>query len=80
MDVENLLDSIPADCPRSYPWTFSAPSPKGKTSVQTKGFLGSSCRDASRTLEAALGHRVGEQQTAEFHQAADVQQGQRQVL
>ena len=42
---------------------------KGETSVQTRGFAGSSCRDASRFIEQALGRRTGEQLTAEFHQA-----------
>jgi hypothetical protein len=42
---------------------------KGETSVQTKGFAGSSCRDASKFIEHALGQRTGEQLTAEFHQA-----------
>jgi hypothetical protein len=45
-------------------------SPRGKTSVQTKGFAGSSCRDASKFIEEALGQRTGEQLTAEFHQQA----------
>ena len=54
-------------------------SPKGESTVATKGFAGSACRDASKELEIALGRRVGEQLTAEFHQAADVQQMQRQV-
>jgi hypothetical protein len=43
---------------------------KGETSVQTKGFAGSSCRDASKFIEEALGQRTGEQLTAEFHQPA----------
>ena len=41
---------------------------KGEASVQTKGFAGSSCRDASRFIEQALGQRTGEQLTPEFHQ------------
>ena len=45
-------------------------SPTGETTVQTKGFQGASCQDASRFIEAALGQRVGEQLTAEFHAAA----------
>ena len=32
--------------------------PKGQTILQTKGFAGPSCRDASRLLEAALGRVV----------------------
>ena len=49
-------------------------SPKGETQVQTKGFAGSSCRDASRFIEQALGQRKGEKLTAEFHQSETVQQ------
>ena len=41
---------------------------KGETTVQTKGFTGSSCRAASQFIEKALGERTGEQLTAEFHQ------------
>ena len=52
---------------------------KGETSVQTKGFAGSSCRDASRFIEQALGERTGEQLTAEFHQAANVEQVQQRA-
>ena len=40
-------------------------SPKGETSVQTKGFAGSSCREASKFIEQALGQTTGEQLTAE---------------
>lgn len=43
-------------------------SPKGETSVQTKGFAGSECRQASKIIENALGQRTDEQLTAEFHQ------------
>lgn len=45
-------------------------SPTGQSSVQTKGFVGGECRDASRFIEEALGQRVSETLTAEFHQAA----------
>lgn len=55
-------------------------SPTGATSVQTKGFLGASCQEASRFLEAALGHKTNERLTAEFHQtlpqASSLQTGQ----
>jgi hypothetical protein len=30
-------------------------SPEGATSIKTAGFIGSSCRDATRDLERALG-------------------------
>ena len=53
-------------------------STKGETTVTTKGFAGQSCRDASKFIEQALGQRLDEQLTAEFHQAADSQQTQQQ--
>jgi len=53
-------------------------SPTVETEVQTRGFAGSSCRDASRFIEQALGQRVDERLTAEFHQAGTVQQANQQ--
>jgi hypothetical protein len=44
-------------------------STDGQTKIETKGFQGPSCRDASHFIEAALGSRLSEQLTAEFHQA-----------
>ena len=43
-------------------------SPKGESTVQTRGFAGSDCREASRFVEQALGQRTAETLTAEFHQ------------
>ena len=43
-------------------------SPKGETKVETKGFIGGECREASRFIEQALGQRTGETLTAEYHQ------------
>jgi len=51
-------------------------TPEGKTSVQTLGFTGSSCRDAGRFLEKALGRAVGEKLTAEFHQSQPAHENQ----
>ena len=45
-------------------------SPTGETKVETKGFTGSECRDASKFIEQALGKPTSEQLTAEFHQVA----------
>ena len=46
---------------------------KGETTIQTKGFAASSCRDATRALEQALGAVQSDQATAEMYQtAADV--------
>ena len=44
-------------------------SPSGESRVETKGFAGSACRDASRFLELALGKSASESLTAEFHEA-----------
>jgi Protein of unknown function (DUF2997) len=49
-------------------------SPTGETKIETKGFTGSSCRDASRFIEEALGQRKSEQLTPEFHQTSGSQQ------
>lgn len=43
-------------------------SPTGETKIETKGFTGSECRQASAFIEKALGSRISERQTAEFHQ------------
>ena len=53
-------------------------SPKGETTIQTKGFAGASCRDATRSLEAALGISGREQLTSEFHATATAPQAARQ--
>ena len=54
--------------------------PDGTTSVQTRGFAGSNCRDASRFIEQALGRRTGEQLTAEFHHGESVQHTNQQHI
>jgi Protein of unknown function (DUF2997) len=42
--------------------------PKGQVRVETKGFSGGECREASRFVEQALGTRSAETITNEFHQ------------
>ena len=42
-------------------------APDGSTKVETKGFAGTECQQASRFVEVALGRRVGEQLTEEFY-------------
>lgn len=44
-------------------------TPEGRTTVETHGFSGSSCQEASRLLERALGQQAGQRLTAEFYQA-----------
>ncbi len=41
---------------------------KGQTKVETRGFTGNECREASKFIEQALGQSTGEKLTAEFYQ------------
>lgn len=52
---------------------------KGETTVTTSGFAGSSCHDASRFIEKALGQRTSEQLTMEFHQMAATEQAKQRA-
>ncbi len=52
--------------------------PKGETIVQTKGFAGGECREASRHVEQALGRPTAETLTAEFYQQQAARQDLRQ--
>ncbi len=54
-------------------------SPQGEARVQTKGFTGAACQQASRFLEQALGQRIKEQLTAEFHGSEAVVQSQQHL-
>lgn len=48
----------------------------GQSRVETKGFVGNECREASRFIERTLGHQKDEQLTSEFyatHQAESQQ-------
>lgn len=49
-------------------------SPKGETTVQTKGYAGNACLQASRSLEQALGAVAGDKKTAEFYSEAQAEQ------
>jgi hypothetical protein len=42
--------------------------PQGRSRVETKGFTGPACREASRPYEEALGAARAERVTAAFHQ------------
>ena len=53
-------------------------SPKGESRVETKGFVGGECREASKFVEEALGKREQERMTPEFYQAQSVAQSVRQ--
>lgn len=43
-------------------------SPAGETKIETRGFAGATCGDASSYLEQALGARINERLTADFYQ------------
>ena len=49
-------------------------SPRGETTVQTRGFTGPACLEAARRLEQSLGVITTEQKTAEFYGTAEVDQ------
>ena len=51
---------------------------KGQAKVETKGFVGGDCREASAFLEVALGTRQSETLTAAFHQTQRVDRPLRQ--
>ena len=42
-------------------------SPEGETKIETKGFSGSQCREASSFIEEALGQQTSERLTAEYY-------------
>jgi hypothetical protein len=48
----------------------------GKVVIQTKGFQGASCLQATKSLESALGLVTDDTKTREFHQAASQSQPQ----
>ena len=49
-------------------------APNGQSKVETKGFTGSECREASRFIEQAIGQQTNEILKSEFHQTATTQQ------
>jgi hypothetical protein len=52
--------------------------PKGASQVETKGFSGASCREASRFVEEALGRRTAEHLTPEFYAGQEARSDLRQ--
>ena len=51
-------------------------SPQGETKVETQGFAGESCREASAFIERALGRRNSEELTPEFYHPVTTEQRQ----
>lgn len=52
--------------------------PQGQVRLETTGYTGSACREASKALERALGVAESDQPTAEAHQAATSEESARQ--
>lgn len=46
-------------------------SPTGESKVETKGFVGAACQEASKFLEDAPGKRASEQPTTDFFQHSE---------
>jgi hypothetical protein len=53
-------------------------SPKGETTVQTKGYAGADCLQASKYLELALGVMSADRKTGEFYLSNPAEQHVRQ--
>ncbi|MBL8797387.1 MAG: DUF2997 domain-containing protein [Planctomycetia bacterium] len=49
-------------------------SPIGETVVQTRGYTGTDCLQASKWLERALGQVTAEEKTPEYYQSPTTQQ------
>jgi hypothetical protein len=43
--------------------------PAGETTVQTHGYTGPACKDASRFIEEAIGEKTAEKLTPDFHRS-----------
>ena len=54
-------------------------SPTGETTVQTKGYAGADCLQASKALEQALGVPTADRKTEEYFHTASEQQTTRQA-
>jgi hypothetical protein len=49
-------------------------SPQGQATVQTRGYAGGECLQASKFLEQALGVVADERKTAEFYETTPTEQ------
>ena len=49
-------------------------SPQGETTVQTKGYIGTDCLQASKFLEQALGAPASDCKTSEYYQTEQIEQ------
>jgi hypothetical protein len=49
-------------------------SPEGEAAVQTKGYAGNDCLQASKFLQDSLGTTTADRHTAEFYQSTPAEQ------
>lgn len=49
-------------------------APNGQTRVETKGFVGGDCREASQFIERAMGKQTDELLKSEFYQVSNLNQ------
>jgi hypothetical protein len=49
-------------------------SPKGAVTIETKGYIGADCLQASKALEQALGVPSADRKTAEFFASTSAEQ------
>ena len=54
-------------------------APNGEIKIETKGFSGPECQEASRFLEEALGKKNAETLTGEFYSAQQSEQQRQQA-
>ena len=53
-------------------------APDGSSEVETKGYVGSECQQASRFLEDAIGERIDGRLKPEFHQQTNTVEARQQ--
>jgi hypothetical protein len=56
------------------PYIIVLVSPAGEIKLETQGFMGTSCQQASQQLEQSLGVKTEDQPTAEYFQAVSADQ------
>lgn len=49
-------------------------SPKGEVTVQTKGYVGTACQQATKDLQQALGVTTSDNKTPDFYAVTEIQQ------
>lgn len=49
-------------------------SPRGEVTVQTKGYAGAECEEASKSIEKALGVKTSDERTSEYFQEQPLDQ------